>query len=267
MSTSTKPIKSKKKLSFSQVKQHAYKKENTFYHVFITEPLTVPILYVIQNVSWLTPYVVSYIGVILLLFSTWAFFTGQLLLGAGLYFLGYFADSLDGKLARIRGIASKLGGFNDTLVDLYKQLVVTFGLSWYVFNSVSDPLQRFISMFVLMGYVALVGIYGALVATGYGLNNNKQIMNIIVEKESKRSQKNQSLFVTVKLFLKRHRLRLGYTTAETNAATFILGPILAAFFGVTYIFYGYILAIVMILLLSVVFIVLQWKQLQHEEQS
>jgi phosphatidylglycerophosphate synthase len=50
---------------------------------------------------------------------------------AGLLLLGQVFDSLDGELARLRGDASALGAFLDSVCDHYGDLAIYLGLLWH----------------------------------------------------------------------------------------------------------------------------------------
>jgi phosphatidylglycerophosphate synthase len=247
-----------KKLNIKEIKEITFKKENDIYHVFITEPLSLPVLYLIQNIKIITPNLISFLGFILTLVATWFFFKGSFIIGALMYFISYFTDSLDGKLARLRKTANPFGGFVDSVFDTFRTPILTLGLIFYL----SYSFNHILIFVILVIYPILILSYDYLCATAYNMNKSKQLMTVLEEKQS------DSVLLKLKKSLKRYRLRLAYTSAETNALVFLLIPILSSIFGkIELVIYGYILGDILVLSLMIPFLFLQGKELKKQQKT
>jgi len=238
-------------MNIKEIREKTFKKENTFYHVFITEPLTLPALWIVQNMRYITPNGLSIAGLFMTIGTAWLFLQGNLIGGAVLYFVSYFTDSLDGKVARLRDISSPLGGYLDGVIDTFRPFLLTLGLGLWTYELLGVE-----ALLVGFTYVTFVLAYQVSTATAYNLNKNKQVMNILME------EKPSSLMIKAKKWLQKYRLRLGYTTAETNAIVFLIGPVIAFITGINAIvLWGYVFGSVMILLLLSIFLFVQFRQL------
>ena len=81
----------------------------------------------------LTPNIVSFIGLVLAIFSAFTYLTYQgqplrILLATVLLLASGFCDALDGVIARIYQQTSAFGGFLDSLLDRYADAVVYAGI-------------------------------------------------------------------------------------------------------------------------------------------
>jgi len=74
------------------------------------------------------------------------FFAGCLIL------IGGFFDILDGAVARVSNKTSKFGGFLDSVIDRYSDIVLLIGLIWY-YAVRGNPACVFIVCIVLMGCI------------------------------------------------------------------------------------------------------------------
>lgn len=242
--------------TLKEIKAKVLKKENCIYHRFITEPLSIPVLWILQWLPWITPNGVSWLGLLLTIVAAFFFAQGNILWGAIMYFVSYFTDSLDGKLARMRNMQSKMGIFVDSFVDLVRVPLLTGGMVLF-FKDLG------VSLFFLLGfiYVALVAMYDALCSKTVVLNQGKQLMTALEE------EKRGGFLLSMKKTLKAWRLRLGYTTAETNAVVFLVAPLLAVLTGkVDHLVYGFMIGIGMLTLLFSAVLILQYKKLRREEK-
>ena len=65
----------------------------------------------------LSPNMVTFAGIVLMLAATWLFFTGDLALGLAAAWAMTFLDTVDGKLARVTARSSRLGNLLDHGID------------------------------------------------------------------------------------------------------------------------------------------------------
>ncbi|MEQ9423823.1 MAG: CDP-alcohol phosphatidyltransferase family protein [Cyclobacteriaceae bacterium] len=52
--------------------------------------------------------------------------------GGGLILFGGLFDMIDGRLARVGGLSSKFGAFYDSVLDRYSELIMFFGINYYL---------------------------------------------------------------------------------------------------------------------------------------
>lgn len=77
------------------------------------------------------PDVFSWASLVLHLAAAVLLARGELGLGGWVLVLGSFCDSIDGVVARTRGVASDAGEVLDAAVDRWAEISVFFGLAWY----------------------------------------------------------------------------------------------------------------------------------------
>jgi len=97
----------------------------------------------------ITPNQMSFLTYVVAGTVTFLLLSGQLLPGALLSFAVNVMDGLDGKLARVKGMASKLGQLEHSFDLLYEQSWY-IALAWAVFRLMEDPLP------LAVGFVALL---------------------------------------------------------------------------------------------------------------
>ena len=96
-----------------------------------------------NQVSW------SALGIALLSFVSFIF--GQNIIGGILAQLSSIVDGVDGSLARLKGMTSTFGGFLDSVLDRYADILIVLGLTWW---SISNEIYARIW---LVGFLAIAG--------------------------------------------------------------------------------------------------------------
>ncbi|MGC8663750.1 MAG: CDP-alcohol phosphatidyltransferase family protein [Thermoplasmata archaeon] len=93
------------------------------------------------------PNTLSWISFIFALISSAFFYLGNyyLILASIFLIISAFFDAIDGKVARIRGLASKKGDFLDHLLDRYSDTVIIVGIS------LSNYVHWYFALFALTG--------------------------------------------------------------------------------------------------------------------
>lgn len=94
--------------------------------------------FIVERNIGLSPNQVSAISFILALASSVLLAMGRLVAGGVLVQLSSIIDGVDGEIARLRRIASKRGGFLDTMLDRYSDIAIYLGISYYL-ASTSKP--------------------------------------------------------------------------------------------------------------------------------
>ena len=119
------------------------------------DPLLVRIFRLLFGNAPIRPNILTVIG-LFFSFLTFVFtaVTGQLII-AGLFLLvsGFF-DLLDGAVARSTNMVTRFGGFLDSVLDRYSDLIVMFGISIYFLRR-ADTLSSMVAFFAAIG-VAIV---------------------------------------------------------------------------------------------------------------
>jgi len=80
-----------------------------------------------------------------------SFTSGQNIIGGLLAQLSSVADGIDGSLARLKGMSSAFGGFLDSVLDRYADILIVLGMVLWSLSSESYP------GIWLVGFLAIVG--------------------------------------------------------------------------------------------------------------
>lgn len=91
---------------------------DAWWTVLVIDPLALRVLPHLLRWSWATPNALTLMAGTLGLCSGAAFLSGAPVVGAALFELRFFFDCLDGKVARLRGGGSAVGGFLDRSIDI-----------------------------------------------------------------------------------------------------------------------------------------------------
>lgn len=81
------------------------------------DPLAVPLTILFSRVGWISANLITFSALIPGLIGAWYFASGSFVGGAIAYYVFFLLDSIDGKLARLRGEGDPLGAFYDFVVD------------------------------------------------------------------------------------------------------------------------------------------------------
>lgn len=99
----------------------------------------------------LTPNQVSWGAFGIAVLSFVSFILGQNIIGGILVQLSSIVDGVDGSLARLKGMSSAFGGFLDSLLDRYADILIVLGLTlWSLSNEIYPGIW-------LAGFLAITG--------------------------------------------------------------------------------------------------------------
>jgi len=101
----------------------------------------------------LTPNQVSCGAFGIALLSFVSFILGQNIIGGILVQLSSIVDGVDGSLARLKGMSSTFGGFLDSVLDRYADILIVLGLTWWSISNEVYPDSRI----WLVGFLAIAG--------------------------------------------------------------------------------------------------------------
>ena len=99
----------------------------------------------------ITPNQVSWAAFGIALLSFISFIFGWNIIGGLLAQLSSIVDGIDGSLARLKGMASTFGGFLDSVLDRYADILIVLGLTLWSFYNESYP------GIWLAGFLAITG--------------------------------------------------------------------------------------------------------------
>jgi phosphatidylglycerophosphate synthase len=115
----------------ADVRSRTLKWKDAWWTVLLVDPVVAPAVAFIANRTPITPNAITVTSLLLGLACAGAFWLHTwtwLLIGALLYHLSFTLDCMDGKVARLKGNGSAIGGLLDYIFDRIRVLVVTLGL-------------------------------------------------------------------------------------------------------------------------------------------
>ena len=114
------------------LRRRALKPRDSWWAVLVVDRLALPVVALLVRVPWVTPIRLTVLGAVLGVAAIASFGTGHLVLGAILFELRFFADCLDGKLARAQGLTSSRGAFLDFATDVVLISGAVAALGWHL---------------------------------------------------------------------------------------------------------------------------------------
>jgi CDP-diacylglycerol--glycerol-3-phosphate 3-phosphatidyltransferase len=99
------------------------------------------------------PTSLTVIGLVLAVIAGFFMWTGHLIIGGIFLFIGGFADSLDGAVARNSGKVTRFGAILDSTFDRYAEFAVFLGFYGYLGLSRA----RMVGVFQVVAIIALIG--------------------------------------------------------------------------------------------------------------
>lgn len=115
------------------VRSRTYKARDAWWTVFLVDPLAGRLVVTTANRTSITPNQITWAAFALGLGSAWCFLRADwpwLVAGAVLYHLSFVLDCMDGKIARLKGTGTVLGGWLDYVFDRIRVLACTAALMW-----------------------------------------------------------------------------------------------------------------------------------------
>lgn len=100
--------------------RRTFKARDAWWTVLLVDPLAAPVVRFLANHTRVTPNQLSFLAFVLGLGSAGAFLAADykwLVLGAVLFYLAFYVDCLDGKIARLKGTGSTWGQWLDFIFD------------------------------------------------------------------------------------------------------------------------------------------------------
>lgn len=118
-------------LTVAEVQTRTYKERDSWWTVFLVDPLASRLVWLVARYPWVTPNRLTVAAFLLGLGSAAAFAAatpGWLIVGAVLFHLSFVIDCMDGKVARLNGTGSLFGIWLDFILDRVRVLFCTIAL-------------------------------------------------------------------------------------------------------------------------------------------
>jgi phosphatidylglycerophosphate synthase len=119
--------------TLDQVRERTYKPRDAWWTVFLVDPLAGRLVLLLANRTAVTPNQVTWGAFVLGLGSAACFLMAGwewLVAGAVLYHLSFVLDCVDGKIARLKGTGTVMGGWLDYVFDRIRVLACALALMW-----------------------------------------------------------------------------------------------------------------------------------------
>ncbi len=122
--------------------RNAYKSRNSWWGYFILHPVAIRCLWFFANFTSVRPEFLCVLGLLIGLAALPFFAQGTqhaLLIGAIIAYVSNLFDAMDGKLARLKGLASPFGAYLDSIVDVIKHTAFIIALIYGQYQVSEHP--------------------------------------------------------------------------------------------------------------------------------
>ena len=142
-------------------------KDDEWWSSFVTSPLAIAVNYVVVDIKWLTPNLITLFSFITAIISVLFIITGgtvNYIIAAILIHWSHVLDCMDGQMARYRKSSSLSGSYFDKLTDQI-QVTIWFGSVGYAAYAQSQNVLPIflaftgVAFYSLRGYVKYVALY------------------------------------------------------------------------------------------------------------
>jgi phosphatidylglycerophosphate synthase len=138
--------------TLDEVRSRTYKARDAWWTVFLVDPLAGRLVVGTANRSSITPNQITWGALALGLGSAGCFLMADwawLVAGAVLYHLSFVLDCMDGKIARLKGTGTVLGGWLDYVFDRVRVLTCTLALMWGQFDATGSEFYLILGIAVI----------------------------------------------------------------------------------------------------------------------
>jgi len=188
--------------------------------VLVYDPLSIRLTWLIANFTKITPNQTTILGFLVIIASAYCFFQGThfyLILGALLCGLATVLDCTDGKIARLKGRESKLGGYLDTIVDALEVFFIVPSLVYGQYLLNKDFSLILIGIFYVFFFSFLISD-----ANPFRLYSNREKNKCIVLPDSIKNK----FIGKIRISFSSKRLYLIPEVTDANTLAFFLFPLL-----------------------------------------
>jgi phosphatidylglycerophosphate synthase len=234
--------------TLEEVRTQTYKPRDSWWTVFLVDPLAGRLVVGLANRTSLTPNQITWAAFLLGLGSAGCFLMTDwswLVAGALLYHLSFVLDCVDGKIARLKGTGTVLGGWLDYVFDRIRVLTCALALMWGRFEDTGQEFYLILGVVVvfldMLRYVDALQVAKVRRQMRRQLNEALGVVPGVLPSEEQPEVDLQQGFRTrfpwyirIRDWLRDHRVRAHLVSGiEFQMAVFIVGPITGAIVPVT----------------------------------
>lgn len=147
-------------------------KDDEWWSSFVTSPIAIAVSYLVVDVKWLTPNLITLFSFLVAIVSALFIIGGgavNFVIAAVLIHLSHVLDCMDGQVARYRGSLSLSGGYYDKLTDQIQVLIWFGAVGYAAYAQSEDVLPVFlafigIAFYMLRGYSKYIDIFSQMSA-------------------------------------------------------------------------------------------------------
>lgn len=192
---------------------------NSWWEQIILRPIIHKFVWLIANYTKFTPNQITIISFLFGLISAYSFLQGKpfyLLIGAILYEISFLLDCIDGRIARLKGLKSSIGGYLDIMTDIIKYSFIIVCLVYGQYLLTKD-----ISLFLygyLFIFLELVTVTHKYIISYH--TNNKETAKTLFQ--------NRSFLMKIKLYIDPEN-KLGFlplSAVEAETIAFFIFPVI-----------------------------------------
>lgn len=232
------------KYTIKEIKEKTLKPLNGIVQVLITDRISPYFVWFLANYTKITPNQISWLGILFIFITGYIFYQGNFVLGGIFFFVTFFMDTIDGKLARIKNMGTKVGLLIEGTSDKLRVFVPLLGLSLGYYKLTND---------YTIFPIALTALFANLLFDFTGLfmllktKLVEENPNIKIEGEAKTNKTTKTGKIgKLRSWLNKHRLELQICGTEQEHLMMTLFPIIS-FIDIKLVKYGLIIGTVMIL--------------------
>jgi phosphatidylglycerophosphate synthase len=235
--------------TLEEVRTQTFKSRDAWWTVFLVDPLAGRLVVGLANRTAITPNQITWGAFLLGLGSAGCFLMGEslwLVAGALMYHLSFVLDCVDGKIARLKGTGTVLGGWLDYVFDRIRVLTCALALMWGQFQYTGEAF--YLVLGVLVVFLDMLRYVDALQVAKVRRQMRRQLNEAIEEvtgvapvlSEEPEVDLQQDFrtrfpwYIRVRDWLRDHRVRAHLVSGiEFQMAVFIVGPLTGAIVLVT----------------------------------
>ncbi len=235
------------KYTIEEIKKKTLKPMNGFFEVMVTDRLSPYLVWIFANFTKITPNQISALGGLFVFICGYLFWKGMFGLGALSFFLAFFLDAIDGKVARITNNMKKIGIIYEGVFDLLRVFVPLLGITYGYYNLTNDFSIFFWSLVSLFSNYFFM-FFGLFTIFKIRLAEENLNIEVICGKTNNTDIAREGTILKIRQWLNKRRLELQYITSEQEWMFFIIFPLLSLYYGAIFIKYGLIIGAISMLL-------------------
>lgn len=222
--------------TLDDVRTQTYKPRDAWWTVFLVDPLAGRLVVFVANHTRMTPNQLTWGAFILGLGSAGCFLMADwtwLVAGAVLYHLSFVLDCMDGKIARLKGTGTVLGGWLDYVFDRIRVLTCTLALTWGQFTVTGQGVYLLLGVVVV--FLDMLRYLDALQVAKVRRQMRRSLDDPAEEVDLQQEFRTKfSWYIGLRDWLRDHRIRTHLVSGiEFQMAVFIVGPLTGQIIPVT----------------------------------